>query len=92
MVRHIYRDLEAADAAALQGNSDLRRIQPLPTPEPSPGGPEPPLPWSARLSKKRTTPSSPASGICPLRKEHGRLCFRRGKVCRTLVFTEVLSL
>lgn len=24
MVRHIYRDLEAADAAALQGNSDLR--------------------------------------------------------------------
>lgn len=43
MVRHIYRDLEAADAAALQGNSDLRRIQPLPTPEPSPRGPEPPL-------------------------------------------------
>lgn len=49
MVRHIYRDLEAADAAALQGNSDLRRIKPRPTPEPSPGGPQTPLPWSARL-------------------------------------------
>lgn len=79
MVRHIYRDLEAADAAALQGNSDLRRIKPLPTPEPTPGGPETPLPGSASLSRKRTTPSSPASGICPVRKEHGHLCFRTGE-------------
>lgn len=40
MVRHIYRDLEAADAAALQGNSDRRPrhcwVKPLPTPAPSP--------------------------------------------------------
>lgn len=56
MVRHIYRDLEAADAAALQGNSDRRALKPRPTRERSPGGPRTPSPGSAPLSRRRTSP------------------------------------
>jgi hypothetical protein len=86
MVRHIYRDLEAADAAALQGNSHPRPSivgSNLPPPRVRP---QSPLSCSALLSRKRTSPHTPvwtASGICPLIKEHDLLCIRREKVCQT---------
>lgn len=52
MVRHIYRDLEAADAAALQGNYLPVHcwVKHLPIPE----GLYCPLSWAASLSRKGT--------------------------------------
>lgn len=60
MVRHIYRDLEAADAAALQGNSDLRRAllnQAPPAPAPYPGGPRNPTVTVSPALEEENTPS-----------------------------------
>lgn len=92
MVRHIYRDLEAADAAALQGNSDLRpsivgsSLAPLPRASPAPGPRNPTVMVSPALQEENTphapTLRSPAGGICPLIKEHGHLRVRRAKCAK----------
>ncbi|KAK2095651.1 hypothetical protein P7K49_027067 [Saguinus oedipus] len=79
MVRHIYRDLEAADAAALQGNPDphgsivgssLSPPRALLRQAPNPAVEErntPPVFWEM-------------GGICSLIKECYLLCISRGKV------------
>lgn len=56
MVRHIYRDLEAADAAALQGNSDLRGIKPLPNPRGVSGRARNPTVWVSPSCKEEKQP------------------------------------
>lgn len=68
MVRHIYRDLEAADAAALQGNWDLHPSivgsSLFPPPRPTLEGPETPLSRSTLLSRKRTPHPHPSPILC----------------------------
>lgn len=100
MVRHIYRDLEAADAAALQGNWDLRPSivgsSPFPPPRALPRrAPKPHCHCQPGSRGREHPPPAPAlssaSGICPLIKEHDHLCFRREKVRQNLVLKEVLS-
>lgn len=71
MVRHIYRDLEAADAAALQGNPDLRPSivgsSPSPPPAPYPGGPPNPTVTVSPALEEENTPSHGLLGLdfCP---------------------------
>jgi hypothetical protein len=72
MVRHIYRDLEAADAAALQGNACVLLSQT----SPQPGGSPLPSVMGSLALPERNTPLVfwKASGICPLIREQGFLC------------------
>lgn len=77
MVRHIYRDLEAADAAALQGKVPVHCwVKPPRTRE----GLHTPLSWAARLSRKRTPRWSSGRRVefAPLMREHGFPCYRTG--------------
>lgn len=99
MVRHIYRDLEAADAAALQGNSDRRPrhcwVKPLPSPAPSPRGRRnPTVTAGPALEEEHPTPRSPGfrEWNLPPDQGHGPFCIRREKVCQSPVLTEVQSL
>ena len=98
MVRHIYRDLEAADAAALQGNSDRRPrhcwVKPLPTPAPSPRGRRnPTVTAGPALEEEHPTPCSPVfrEWNLPPDPGHEPFCIRREKVCQSPVLTEVQS-
>lgn len=70
MVRHIYRDLEAADAAALQGKLTALLGQTAP----HPGGSPLPSALGSLALRERNTPLVfwKASGICPLIRKRAR--------------------